>query len=94
MSNNDTPVANVTTLNSEETAGEETKTSFVQKTKTFARNHKKPLIAVGALAALVGVSAVTGRKSASVTLTAQSPFELESAEIVDAEIVEDDTVTA
>lgn len=43
------------------------KKSFVTKTKTFARNHKKPLIAVGALVALVGVSAVTGRKTANST---------------------------
>lgn len=92
MSNDTTPI--VTALSPEEIAAEETKSTFVQKGKTFVKNHKKPLIAVGALVGLVGVSAFTGRKSASVTITAQSPLELESVEIVDSEIVENDTVTA
>jgi len=94
---NDKSVPTVTTLPpSEENAdaSEETKQSFVQKTKTFVKTHKKPLIAAGLLTGLVGVSALTGRKTATVTLNAQSPLEIENAEIVDAEIVEDDTVTA
>jgi len=75
-----TTPTNVTTLpeNSETEAVVE-KQSFVQKTKTFARNHKKPLIAVGALAALVGVSAVTGRKTAP---SFDAPVPDDSVEIV------------
>lgn len=91
---NDTTVPTVTALSSESADTEETKQSFVQKTKTFVKTHKKPLIAAGLLTGLVGVSAITGRKSAQVTLGVQSPLEIENAEIVDAEIVENDTVTA
>ncbi len=96
MSNNDKSVPNVTTLPSPEeaAAAEETKPSFAQKTKTFVKTHKKPLIAAGLLTGLVGVSALTGRKTATVTLNAQSPLEIENAEIVEDVIVEDDTVTA
>lgn len=92
---NDKSVPTITTVpEPEETGAEETKSTFVQKTKMFVKNHKRPAIAVGALVGLVGVAALTGRKSATVTVGVQSPLALEDAEIVDAEIVEDDTVTA
>lgn len=95
MSNNDRTVPTITSIPETEGAGvEETKTNLFQKTKHFVKTHKKPAIAVGALVALVGVAAVTGNKKATVTLGVQSPFELENAEIVDSETVEDDTVTA
>lgn len=67
----------------EETASE-TKQSFAQKTKTFVKSHKKPTIAVVALVGLVGVSALTGRKTATVTV--QSPLEIE---VEDSEPAED-----
>lgn len=56
--------ATVTPLATEEnTESTVEKLSFAQKAKTFVKNHKKPAIAVGALVALVGVAAVTGRKN-------------------------------
>ena len=96
MSNNDTTVPTITSLPEAEAeaAAEETKPNLFQKTKNFVKTHKKPAIAVGALVGLVGVAALTGNKKATATVSVQSPFELESAEIVDAEIVEEDTVTA
>jgi hypothetical protein len=58
--------------------------SFVQKTKHFVKSHKRPAIAVGALVALVGVAAVTGRK------TAPEPqaLELDSPDVIDVEPIE------
>lgn len=41
------------------------KQSFVAKTKNFVKTHKKPTLAVIGLVALVGVSALAGRKTAS-----------------------------
>lgn len=64
----------VTTLPSKEDETE-TKQSFVAKTKQFVKAHKKSTIAVGALVGLVGLAAVTGKKTATVTV--QSPFEVE-----------------
>jgi hypothetical protein len=49
---------------SEQTEVAEQKKSFFAKTKHFVVRHKKPAIAAGALVALVGVAAVTGRKTA------------------------------
>lgn len=43
------------------------KQSPVAKTKQFLKNHKRPAIAVGALVGLVGLAAVTGRKTADST---------------------------
>lgn len=94
MSNND-PKPTVTAVpETSETEATEPKLTFIQKSKTFVKNHKRPAIAVGALVGLVGVAALTGRKSADVTVGLQSPLVLEDPEIVDAEIVENDTVTA
>lgn len=71
MSDPTAPVINLAPA--EETP--ETKQSFFQKAKTYARNHKKPIIAMGLLGAVVAGSAVTGRKTATVTV--QSPLEIE-----------------
>lgn len=60
----------------------ETSQSLFAKTKRFVASHKKSTIAVGALVGLVGLAAVTGKKTATVTI--QSPLELE---------VEDETET-
>lgn len=62
------------------------KQSFVQKTKTFVKNHKKPAIAVGALVGLVGASAFLGRKTAPAIDTLEIdifPMELEETEVTE-----------
>lgn len=58
--------ATVTTLVTEENpeVTVEEKQSFIQKGRTFVKNHKKLAIAATALVGLVGVAAVTGRKTA------------------------------
>lgn len=67
----------------------ETKPSFFKKSKAFVKNHKKPAIAVGALVALVGASALLGNKTATVTV--QSPVELD---VYDEDEVSTETETA
>lgn len=73
MSEKTTPVAAVPT---QELKPTEEKQSFVTKTKNFVKTHKKPAIAAGALVALVGVSAVLGRKTADLTVDFQPPLEI------------------
>lgn len=60
--------------------------NFVQKTKQFVKNHKKSTIAVGALVGLVGLAAVTGRKSES--SDEPQPLELTPAYDYDVEVIE------
>jgi hypothetical protein len=99
MSNPTTPTDNpVITLadSSEETEKSVEKVPFIQKAKTFVKNHKKSTIAVGALAGLVGLAAVTGRKSDPLpgfeaTLALEPPHASFDVDVVEAE---DDTVTA
>lgn len=81
MSNQTADVINLEPID----ADAEPKQSFVQKTKTFVKTHKKATIAVVALGGLVGFSALTGRKTATVTV--QSPLEFE----VDDEQSEDES---
>lgn len=69
----------------------EEKQSFIQKTKHFVKTHKKPAIAVGALVALVGVAAVTGRKTEP--LPTFEPLELEPASSEDETILVESTDT-
>lgn len=62
---NPTDNAKVTALPTESTESTvEEKLSFVKKSKRFVKNHKKATIAVVALGGLVGVAALTGRKTA------------------------------
>lgn len=48
----------------EQTEVPEQKQSFVAKTKRFVVAHKRPALAAAALVSLVGIAAVTGRKTA------------------------------
>lgn len=67
MSNTDkTTVIPVAAPAADETVVVE-KQSFLAKSKNFVKSHKRPAIAVGALTALVGVSALIGRKTAPTT---------------------------
>lgn len=61
------------------------KLSFVQKSRTFLKNHKKPAIAVGALVGLVGVAALTGRKTAPSNELYVLTFEPEDQVVVEEE---------
>lgn len=78
---NTTDTATVTTLATEESNEEQVeKQSFVQKGRAFVKNHKKSTIAVGALVGLVGVAALTGRKTApSPSFTEPSEEAMEEA---------------
>lgn len=60
------------------------KQSLVAKTKNFVKNHKKPAIAVGALVALVGASALAGRKTAP----SYEPLAFEFAPVNDDDVAE------
>jgi len=63
MSNTD-KTATVTALATEESNEQSVeKQSFVKKGVAFVKSHKKSTIAVGALVGLVGVAALTGRKT-------------------------------
>lgn len=75
----DTP--NVTLVN-ESNAQEDSveKQSLVKRGVNFVKTHKKATIAVSALAGLVAVSAVAGRKTAP------------SIELTNAEVLEDGTI--
>lgn len=58
----DKPVTVVPSATAESNESTVEKVTFVQKAKTFVKNHKKSTIAVGALVGLVGLAAVTGKK--------------------------------
>jgi len=93
----DNPVIEIapTEESSEQTEATVEKQSFIQKSRTFVQNHKKSTIAVGALVGLVGVAALTGRKTAP--SPAPEPLELTEAEdVIDVEVLvpADDSVTA
>jgi len=62
MSDNKTPVAAVPTQENAETESEQ-KQSLYRRGRTFLATHKKPAIAVGLLAGLVGVAAIAGKKT-------------------------------
>ena len=75
----DTP--NVTLVNeSNAQEGSVEKQSLVKRGVNFVKTHKKATIAVSALAGLVAVSAVAGRKTAP------------SIELTNAEVLEDGTI--
>lgn len=59
------------------------KPSFVSKTKTFVKTHKKTTIAVAALTGLVVVSALAGRKTTTLTIDVQAPLVIETEETAD-----------
>ena len=61
----DKPNPVITVADPSETA--EVEPTRRQTVKAFITKHKKPLIAVGLLGAVVGVSAVTGRQAGSST---------------------------
>ena len=65
------------------------KKSVVARAKSFVTKHKKPLIAVGLLGAVVGVSAMTGRQTTS---TETLILEIEGDPEI--EVVDSDTMTA
>lgn len=71
----------------------EEKQSFVHKTKHFVKTHKKRAIAGAALVGLVGVAAVTGRKTAPTEVFIAG--ELTPVEETDGVyiVTDDDTVT-
>lgn len=95
MSNpTDIPVITSVPETQEETPESVEKLTFVTKTKTFVKNHKRPAIAVGALVGLVGLAALAGKKEPLPGFEATLELEPPHASI-DVDIVEqDDTATA
>lgn len=90
MSQNTPDTHVITSVPETETEKTETveKQSFVAKTKNFVKNNKRPAIAVGALVALVGVSALAGRKTAPSYDFEPIALDFPEDDVIDVEVIE------